>query len=244
MAHRYFTTCLEQEGSSLCERCNWVERKSLIFFLSWPFHYFLATHLVTHTRKLGCPPLLLLSYSTSNSCILQIRVCKLVGHIWPQNVLCLALCCIKLKKKKIGVIIFKMGYFAWKSKRLVSLHQKMKTETWAVFLHVAAPELQLPPLEIFFSGFSHLLPRLSPCLLHCFMLSAVGVWTCNSYFIQPLKSQISSCGSPKALSSLVNYSHDFLTYSSKSSVSNVSSTFRVKILNISFHSMAFKRHLC
>lgn len=108
MAHRYFTTCLEQEGSSPCERCNWVERKSLIFFLSWPFHYFLATHLVTHTRKLGCPPLLLLSYSTSNSCILQIRVCKLVGHIWPQNVLCLALCCIKLKKnKKLGSLFLK-----------------------------------------------------------------------------------------------------------------------------------------
>lgn len=98
MAYRYFTTYLEQEGSSPRERCNWVERKSLIF-LSWPFHYFLATHLVTHTRKLGCPPLLFLSYSTSNSCILQIRVCKLVGHIWPQNVLCLALRCIKLKKK-------------------------------------------------------------------------------------------------------------------------------------------------
>lgn len=242
MVHRYFTTCLEQEGSSPRERCNWAERKSLIFFLSWPFHYFLATHLVTHTRKLGCPPFLFLSYSTSNSCILQIRVCKLVGQfglkmcfVWPYAALSL--------KKKIGVIIFKMGYFAWKSKCLVSLHQKTKTETWAVFPHVAAPELQLPPLEIFFSGFSHLRPRLSPCLLHCFMLPAVDVWTCNSYFIQPLKSQISSCGSPKALSSLVNYSHDFLTYSSKSSVSNVSPTFRVKILNISFHSMAFKRHL-
>lgn len=112
MAHRYFTTRLEQEGSSPRERCNWVGRKSLIFFLSWPFHYFLATHPVTHPRKLGCPPLLFLSYSTSNSCILQIKVWKLVGHIWPQNVLCLALCCIKFKKKN-GVIIFEMEYFAW-----------------------------------------------------------------------------------------------------------------------------------
>lgn len=104
--------------------------------------------------------------------------------VWPYAAL-------SLKKKKWGHYFWN-GIFCMKSKRLVSLHQKTKTETWAVFPHVAILELQLPPLEIFFSSFSHLLPCLSPCLLHCFMLPAVSVWTCNSYFIQPLKSQISS----------------------------------------------------